>query len=291
MDAEKCKALLCALECGSLVAAAERMGYTPSGISRAVASLEESVGFPLLIRSRSGVRPTRACETLLPAMGELVRWEERCGEIAAQLRGLDSGRITVASAYHAYDRWLAGLVAEFSRRWPGIQVHIMEGTSSQLAELLDRGEVDFALISRREGRFCWKRLRSDPLMVWVPRGHPAETAGRFFQADLETVPYIEMYPGQETDESLFRAQHGICPDTRYATSDVYAACAMVEAGLGVALMNGLLPPAEGSAVSMVPLDPPQFVEIGLATSAPAVSSPAAKRFAAFAEERLAGLEG
>ena len=34
MDTEKCRALLCTIETGSLSAAAERLGYTPSGISR-----------------------------------------------------------------------------------------------------------------------------------------------------------------------------------------------------------------------------------------------------------------
>ena len=37
MDTEKCAALLCALEEGTLARAAERLGYTPSGISRMVA--------------------------------------------------------------------------------------------------------------------------------------------------------------------------------------------------------------------------------------------------------------
>ena len=40
MDTEKCAALLCALEEGTLARAADRLGYTPSGISRMIAALE-----------------------------------------------------------------------------------------------------------------------------------------------------------------------------------------------------------------------------------------------------------
>ena len=40
MDTEKCAALLCALREGTLARAAERLGYTPSGISRTIAALE-----------------------------------------------------------------------------------------------------------------------------------------------------------------------------------------------------------------------------------------------------------
>ena len=72
MDTEKCAALLCALEEGTLARAAERLGYTPSGISRMVAALEEELGFPLLYRSRGGVTATGECEALLGAMDEYM---------------------------------------------------------------------------------------------------------------------------------------------------------------------------------------------------------------------------
>ena len=39
MDTEKCRALLCTIETGRLSAAAEQLGYTPSGVSRMMAAL------------------------------------------------------------------------------------------------------------------------------------------------------------------------------------------------------------------------------------------------------------
>ena len=55
MEIEKYEALLCAIEKGSFSAAAEALGYTPSGISRMMAALELENGFPLLIRRKEGV--------------------------------------------------------------------------------------------------------------------------------------------------------------------------------------------------------------------------------------------
>ena len=72
MDTEKCRALLCVLETGSLSAAAEQLGYTPSGVSRMMAALEDEVGFPLLERGRGGVEATAACRLLLPAVREMA---------------------------------------------------------------------------------------------------------------------------------------------------------------------------------------------------------------------------
>ena len=99
MDTEKCAALLCALEEGTLARAADRLGYTPSGISRMIAALEEDVGFPLLYRGRGGVSATGECETLLPALRQMVYQAESCRQTAASLRGLEQGSITVGANY------------------------------------------------------------------------------------------------------------------------------------------------------------------------------------------------
>ena len=49
MDSIKCQALLLAIQHGSLTAAAKELGYTQSGITRMIQSLEEEIGFPLLV--------------------------------------------------------------------------------------------------------------------------------------------------------------------------------------------------------------------------------------------------
>ena len=48
MDTERWQILLKAIDHGSLRAAAEEMGFTVSGISRSVATLEKELGFALL---------------------------------------------------------------------------------------------------------------------------------------------------------------------------------------------------------------------------------------------------
>ena len=64
--------------------------------------------------------------------------------------------------------------------------------------------------------------------------------------------------------------------------------AMVEAGLGVALVNALIAETLTGEVVFRPLDPPQYVEIGIATPPAESMSPAAKRFLAFVRAHLQG---
>lgn len=67
-DTKKLEVLINAVDLGSITKVAEVTGYTQSGITKMISSLEKEFGFPLLVRSRSGVVPTAECERILPAI-------------------------------------------------------------------------------------------------------------------------------------------------------------------------------------------------------------------------------
>ena len=292
MDTEKCAALLCALEKGSLSAAAEEMGYTVSGMSRLVCSLEAETGFALLKRSRSGVEPTRECELLLPAMRELARWGESIKQISAGVRGLETVRVRVGISYPAYYTALAGAAAGFSREHPGVEIELAEGKSTALAAMLERREADFCIMSRREAACEWTKLAMDSLAVLLPAGHPLAGAEVYPAAELANEAYIDISPGEETDNSRFLAERGISVRTRATTSDIYGALSLVAAGLGVALVNTLLAKGidTGGRAVLKTLSPPYEVEIGVATQLRREMSPAARRFADYALRIITGVE-
>ena len=289
MDTEKCAAMLCALEEGTLARAADRLGYTPSGISRMIAALEEDVGFPLLYRGRSGVSATGECETLLPALRQMVYQAESCRQTAASLRGLEQGSITVGANYRFYARQLAQLMARFREKHPGIAFQTIEGTSTTLVTALREHRADLCIISRREGPHQWLPLRQDQMMVMLSPQHPLAAEEAVPIRRLETESYIEIYPGRETDNSRILAENGVCPGNRFAgVEDDFSAMAMVEAGLGVALVNALIAETLNGNVVFRPLDPPQYVEVGIATPPPEIMSPAARRFLNFVRENMEG---
>lgn len=64
MESKKLEALLMAVDLGSFTKAAEVLGYTQSGLTHMMNSLEKEVGFTLLERRRSGVRLTEEGERI-----------------------------------------------------------------------------------------------------------------------------------------------------------------------------------------------------------------------------------
>ena len=291
MDTEKCAALLCAIRVGNLSDAAQKLGYTPSGMSRMMASLEAETGFPLLHRSRSGVRPTQECQKLLPIISELVRLSDMYTEQAQTIMGLDVGEIHIGTAYSTYYELLGKIIAEFTAEHPHIKIEIQEGFSSVLVDQIEKHRIDFCIISWREGNFDWIPLPKDHMVAWVPKNFPVDTLDDpdvFPMKRFETEPCIDIFPDQVTDNSLVFSEYGITPNYRMSAMNTYSASAMVEAGLGVTMCNGLYTEtAYSENLKVLRLSPDPMIDIGIATAPKDQLSPAAHKFRAFALDYLA----
>lgn len=290
MDTEKCRILLSILKNGSMSAAADELGYTPSGISRAMEAMEAAAGFPILRRSRKGVSLSREGEALLPAVKELAYWGERYEQTARKLCGLDTGRLAVGTSYVKYYPWLTKVITGFHDRYPGISVEICSGTSCELADKMSERGLDFAVISRREGHFRSVTVREDDLVALLPSDHPLANEKSVSDEIFEREPYIEIHTGQETDNSHCFASRGIRPNISFSTPDSFVAWSMVKAGLGVTLVNRVISEELGDGVACIPLEPPEKVEICIIMPERELISPAAESFAAYAMDYIEDLK-
>ena len=267
MNTEKLYVLLKTIECGSITAAAEELHFTPSGVSRTIESLEKDLGLSLFLRSRSGVSKTAICEELLPYMKQIINDERILQEEAAKLTGLLKGTIRIGVAYAAFYPWLAKEIAAFQAEWPGVRFELRDGFSTPLYHDVEGGTIDLALVSRREGSAGWFMLLRDELVALLPLSYPLSASQCVPLSLFEKENYIDVYPGEESDnERVFRA-NGIVPKRGPATRDANAMLSMVEAGLGIGMNNQLNIRRTQGKILTLPLDPPQIVEIGIAFSA------------------------
>ena len=283
MDTEKCRALFEILKYGSFSAAAQQMGYTPSGLSRMMASLEDDAGFPLLQRNRDGVKPTNECLRLLPVYKEFVTLDEKYRQMTAEINGIETGTVVVGTAYSIYYKWLSNVIKDFKKSYPKIEVKIVDGKSSELYKMMSDFELDLAIVSKRDGHVSWYHLFDDPLVAVVSKDDSAVEQGRFPISRLKTEPYIDTFPGQDTDNARMFIRNDLTPNTKFETEDTYASYRMVEAGLGVSLSNYIESKerSSGENVCLIELDPPQIVEIGIITHIDEVISPVARKFREF----------
>lgn len=288
MDTEKSRVLLHAIDSGNIRKTATELGYTPSGVSRMLASLERELGLTLLERSRKGVRPTRECAELLPYLKRLVQAANACTEQARAVLGLETGQVKVGIAYPQFYPVLTKALAGFRKLHPAIKIELREGNSTPLTEQLESGEIDFAIVSRREGDFAWHGLLEDTLVALVPREHPLANGSSYPLERFAEDPYVEIGPGEDTDNALAFRRHGIEPNTCYSVSLDSAGYEMVNAGLGVTLTNAIHAEShhgKGTAVTL-PTEPELRVSIGVAYTRGDAASPAARAFADYSLPRF-----
>ncbi|MDO5293707.1 MAG: LysR family transcriptional regulator [bacterium] len=282
MELERYEALLCVIESGSLSAAAEKLGYTPSGISRMMATLEEENGFPLLYRLHKGVYPTRECERLLPAIRELIFYGENVKQVSAQICGLDVGSVTIGTAYNCYYPWISKVISRFHQVYPEIQVEIQNGNSTELLGKMKEHQLDLCIISKREGDYDWIPLVEDDLIALVSKEHALASENSVPIKCFATEAYIDTYPEMDTDNARVLAKNKISPNVKFKSLDISATYMMVEAGLGIGMNNGINRQTWNKNVVELPLDPPETISIGIAVTN--IKSPAAKTFFSFIKD-------
>jgi len=272
MESEKCKALLYAVECGTITQAAAELGYTVSGISKMIASLEQEVGMPLLVRGKTGVGMTQEGSVLAPYLKQVASSADNLEQKAAELKGLHCGSVRIGTSYQSYFAKLVSAIAAFTRDYPDIQIQLVEATSNRLYDMLHRDEVDLCIVSERNDGDLFTALGQDEIVAWLP---PARTESVFPIREIEKESYIDIYPKEETDNSLMLKRLGLHVKSKYSASEIYAARSMVEAGLGIAFINRLWAEEIGGNVRTVPLKPRQAINIGLAEKE--MLSPAAQK--------------
>lgn len=267
MEIEKYRALVTAIDTGSLAAAAEKLGYTTSGISRMMASLESETGLTLLNRSKSGVQASSSCEKILPEIRQLLQSAENLNKKSASLHGLITGTVRIGTAYNFYYPALSKAVRQFASDYPDVSVEITSGYSTQLAEGLTQHRLDLCIISRRETVGKWISLRKDEMIAAVSAEGRFSKRKAFPVAGFAATPYIQTHPDVDSDSSRIFEKYSVIPDTKYKTEDSMATFSMVAADLGVTMnnrINALL--WHGNDIVILPLRPRQTLEIGIGVS-------------------------
>ena len=287
MSIQKYQVFLHVTEAGSVSRAAEDMGLTQSAVSHALSSLEEDFGFKLLTRSRAGVRLSSEGKRILPAIRDILSAEERLRETVSSIHGLSTGTIRVASFSSVAVHWLPAMLKAFQEQYPQIRFKLLNGDYHDVEQWLEEGAVDLGFVSlptRAPGKVT--PLMEDRLLVILPKDHPLASLDSFPIGYARQETFISLL--ESSDHDLRRAldAEGIRPHIRFITKDDYAIIAMVEQGLGIAIMPELLLRGRTDNIAALELKPQARRTIALAVTEQGQQSPAARMFADFVVQRV-----
>ena len=282
MESARCKAFVTAAETGSFSKAGEVLGYTPSGVSQLVASLERELGLPLLGRNRKGVTLTENGRRLLPAVREFLQQENRIYQLAGEMSGLLVGSVTIATYSSVATHWLPAMMMRFQQEHPQVEFELFNGDYHDVDRWLADGSVDLAFVALpAEADSRCVPLYRDELVAVLPKGHRLCSLPVCPAAEIAKEPIISLLETSNHDVRRALDAVGAKPDIRFRTKDDYAVIAMVRQGLGVSIMPSLLLRGNNEGVELRPLAPPAYRTIAL-TMGSVETGPAARQFAEFA---------
>ena len=283
MENNKCKAFIECIERGSISAAADSLGYTPSAISQLITSLEKELGLKLLVRSQKGVKPTSEGETLLPAFRSYVAREQDIYHIASELKGVVKGNLSIAAYPSVATNWLPEIVRRFKSEYPGIHINIRESIRENMFQNFEQNTADMGIMVYSEPMpYEWIPLIEIPVLAALPEDHPFAKAEKFPIKECENSDFILGSWGREIEILNILEKNDTHPDIKYTTYDTPATLAMVRMGLGISLVNELSARYWNEHLVKLPLDPPQTVTFGVAVPSREHMTNAAKKFLQFA---------
>ena len=97
MDIKKLLLFADVAETENFTKTGDRMGYTQSGVSHLLKSLEDEIGFSLFIRSKQGVKLTGNAKMILPGVRSLLAMTEHLEQMISEINGLEKGQLVIAT--------------------------------------------------------------------------------------------------------------------------------------------------------------------------------------------------
>ena len=264
-DVKKLRILRTLRDRGTVTATAEALLMTPSAVSQQLTNLARQLGVTLLEAQGRRVRLTDAAHLVLRHAEVVFAQLERAdAELTGYLRG-EAGEVRVGAFSTAVPALVVPAVRLLrSEARPGPEVRVREAEAAEAYELLFAGDVDLALSlaahapTARDPRFALVPLLADPLDVALPADHPLAGTPGLRLADLSREPWIfgGSGPWSEITTAACEAA-GFVPEQAHSASGWTAILAMVEAGMGIALIPRMASRERSDGVVMRVLDADQ----------------------------------
>jgi len=248
---------------GTIRAAAEAMSITPSAVSQQLRILEAEAGVALLEPVGRRIRLTAAGQMLVRHADAITSAIDAAEAELAASRTEITGSLRIAAFPTAARAILPGAIAQLGRDHPRLTVTLRDLETAESLAALRLDEVDLAVVDEYddatrivEPAIELVVLSDDPLYVAVP-GTPGPAAGPVALRTLADEAWI-----MDTETSNIRgaveracARAGFEPKVRSVCRDYSVIIALVEAGLGVAILPGLALRDRRIRARIAPLQP------------------------------------
>ncbi|WP_405240592.1 HTH-type transcriptional regulator CysB [Lentisalinibacter orientalis] len=230
----------------NITAASEKLFTSQPGVSKQIRLLEEELDLRLFERKgRSLASVTPAGREVVARARSVLQEIENIRTLALNTRHEAEGTLAIGTTHTQARYVLPGVVAEFRERYPNVTLELHQGTSEQIADMVQARQIDFAIATGGQDLFsdlvmlpCYRWDRA----ILVPRDH--ELTQLDGPLTLETlarhplVTYVFSFSGESSLKRAFAAE-GLTPDVVFTARDADVIKTYVRMGMGVGIVASM----------------------------------------------------
>jgi len=260
MELHEIRYFLALSETLNFTRAAEACNVTQPALTRAIRSLEDKLGGPLVHRERSNTHLTELGRLMKPFFEEMRDQLNEARRRAEDFVKLNDARLAIGLMCTIGPAKLVDLFRGFSAEFQGVELFLKDGGAGALESQLSEGAIDVAIYCSPEApseALHSLPLYSEPFVLAAAPCHPLARLDRVRLRDLDGHRYLWRTNCEYADRmDLAFAEQGVKVEFPYGSErDDWIQC-MVLAGLGFTILPQFAVTVSGLVTR--PLVEPEF---------------------------------
>ncbi len=244
---------------GNMTRAAETLHVSQPTLSKQIKDLEQELGKKLFRRSSSAMTLTDEGMLLRKRAEDIVAMVDKTSDEFKSMNDITGGEVHIGCAESHQVKYLAQTIKEFKVKYPMFRFHLTSGNTEQVAERLDRGLIDFAVIVEPPNLSKYNYLELPEADVWglvMKKEDPLARKETICFEDLIGLELICSAQGMKFDISRWCGEKADMLDLSGTINLAYNGSVFVREGLGYMLtFDRLINTGPESGLCFRPLEP------------------------------------
>lgn len=295
MNIRQIEAFRAVVTMGSMSKAAALLGISQPAISRLISDFQDGVGFKLFTRRRYHTEPTADAKLLFEKVNKIfIGLDELKAEIN-DIRNAQSGKIDIAATSSYATGILPRLIAEYKADYPNTSIALHINSHDEVIGWIASGRADVGFVIQpvTHAAVTIDEFLSGPARCILPESLSLAAKKKLAPGDLANQSFVSFARGTPLRfeiDTLFN-RLGVDRVLQVEATSHHAVCALVSAGLGVALVNPFAPiDGFGRPIESRPISPSVNMGLKLLVN-PRTVSVSTERFREFFLGRVKQIKG
>ena len=267
MDIKPLRYFQAIAEANSFTKAAEQLHVAQPAISMAIKKLEAELDLTLFHRHERQISLTDEGKKLLQHSRRILQAIDDARLEMEELKGLTKGEVRVGIPSMLGSYYFPPILMAFRHRYPELDLSVIEGGTWQLQQMLERGELDLAIIVADvlPQELQARTFLREQMLVTVAKDHPLAqqtvvSYDDFFREEL--VMFKEGYFHRKVVDRL-AARTECTPNISFETNLIPLIKAIVNQGFGISTLLGMVIEEDPDLIGL-PFEEPVWLDLSIA---------------------------